>query len=169
MNKEKNLKISKIKVIFLDIDGVLNHDKWYTSDTYKNMYQNENNELDLDPICVERINNICHKTNAKIVISSNWRISWYGTILRLTRGGLKEQYIIDKTPERMWVNIPNFDRSRGAEINDWLEQHNECENYIILDDRTDFKKEQLYHFIKINPNIGLTDEQMIKAIDMLNS
>ena len=74
-----------MKIIFLDIDGVLNHDQWYVSKEYQAIYQNEDNELDIDPKCAERINKICEQTDAKIVISSDWRISWYGTLMRLQR------------------------------------------------------------------------------------
>jgi hypothetical protein len=156
-----------MKVIFLDIDGVLNYDKWYVSNEYQKLQWNEDNELDIDPACAERINKICEKTGAKVVISSDWRISWYGTQLRLERGGINPEYILDKTPERIWINIPGFDHSRGAEINDWLEMHPECEKYVIIDDRTDFKDNQQPFFIHVNSFIGFTDENMNKAIDLL--
>ena len=63
--------------------------------------------MDIDPKCAERINKICEQTGAKIVISSDWRISWYGTY-ELQRGGINTEYIIDKTPELLWINIPGF-------------------------------------------------------------
>ena len=154
-----------MKVIFLDIDGVLNYTQWYVDD--RNPGNLDGEEGDLDPLCVNRIINICNNTGAKVVISSDWRISWYGTQLRLGRMGLDENYILDKTPERIWINIPGFDHSRGAEINDWLEMHPECEKYVIIDDRTDFKDNQQPFFIHVNPFIGFTDENMNKAIDLL--
>ena len=155
-----------MKVIFLDIDGVLNYTQWYVDDRNPGNLNGE--EGDLDPLCVNRIINICNKTGAKVVISSDWRISWYGTQLRLGRMGLDENYILDKTPERIWINIPGFDHSRGAEIDDWLSSHPECDNYVIIDDRTDFKDNQMGNFIHINPKIGLTDENMNQAIAILN-
>ena len=155
-----------MKVIFLDIDGVLNYTQWYVDDRNPGNLNGE--EGDLDPLCVNRIINICNETGAKVVISSDWRISWYGTQLRLGRMGLDENYILDKTPERIWINIPGFDHSRGAEINDWLEMHPECEKYVIIDDRTDFKDNQQPFFIHVNPFVGFTDENMNTAIDLLN-
>lgn len=173
MNTEKavirNIVDNPIKVIFLDIDGVLNYDNWYVSNEYQKLQWNEDNELDIDPACAERINNICKETGAKIVISSDWRISWYGTTMRLERGGINPEYILDKTPERMWINIPNFDHSRGAEIEDWLVFHPECKKYAIIDDRTDFKENQKPYFVHVNPHIGLTDELMFKVINILNT
>lgn len=162
-DNEKN-----IKVIFLDIDGVLNYDKWYTSEEYQNLFYKDDVELEIDPACSERINKICTETNSKIVITSDWRISsWYGTIIRLKRGGINEDYILDKTPERPWFNIKGYDYSRGAEINDWLEQHPECTNYVIIDDREDFKEEQKMHFVHVNKSEGFTENLMEKALNIL--
>lgn len=155
-----------MKVIFLDIDGVLNYTDWYVDDRNPgNLY---GQEADLDPLCIDRIIKICNDTGAKIVISSDWRISWYGTQLRLGRMGLDENFVIDKTPERIWITLPGYDHSRGAEIDDWLSSHPECDNYVIIDDRTDFKDNQMGNFIHINPKIGLTDENMNQAIAILN-
>jgi hypothetical protein len=157
-----------MKIIFLDIDGVLNHDKWYVSKEYQALYNNESVELDIDPKCANRINKICEETGAKIVITSEWRLSWYGTTMRLERGGINPDYILDKTPERIWISIPGFDHSRGAEIDDWLYLHPECKNYVIIDDRTDFTQVQKDNFVNTKQSIGLTDSDMEKAIAILN-
>ena len=158
-----------MKIIFLDIDGVLNHDNWYVSKRYQDMQWDEDNELDIDPKCAERINKICEQTGAKIVISSDWRISWYGTLMRLQRGGVNTEYIIDKTPELLWINIPGFDKSRGSEIETWLNFNLDINNYVIIDDRTDFSEKQKEHFVHVNPYCGITDNDMINAINILNN
>lgn len=159
-----------MKVIFLDIDGVLNHDNWYVSKRYQDMQWDEDNELDIDPDCAERINKICEQTGAKIVITSDWRISWYGTLTRLQRGGINTEYVIDKTPEFLWIDIPGFDKSRGSEIETWINFNMDInQNYVIIDDRTDFKPGQQEHFIHINPYCGITDDDMNKAINILNT
>lgn len=159
-----------MKVIFLDIDGVLNYTNWYVSERYQNMQMDDNTEVDIDPECAKRIINICNETDAKIVITSDWRLSWYGTILRLGRGGIPQDYILDKTPERLWKMFSGakIDISRGAEIDDWLTLHPECKNYVIIDDRTDFKEYQKPNFIHINPMVGITDEDTNLAISILN-
>ena len=69
----------------------------------------------------------------------------------------------------MWINIPGFDKSRGSEIETWLDFHLDINNYVIIDDRTDFKPEQQKHFIHINPHCGITDEDMNKTINILNT
>ena len=156
-----------MKVIFLDIDGVLNYTQWYVSDRNPGNLNGE--EGDIDPLCAERINNICQVTDAKIVLSSDWRISWPYCIDRLEKGGIKNGLIIDKTPEHMWAEHSSEKyKSRGSEIDDWISQHPECNRYVILDDRTDFTEEQKPNFVHINSMYGLDDDDVKFAIQILN-
>lgn len=169
-----------MKAIFLDIDGVLNYTQWYISDRNPgNLYGQEG---DIDPMCVERILRIVKETGAKVVISSDWRIAWEGTLVRLERMGLTRDIVIDKTPELIWrmisrddymrdedfYNERNYEYSRGHEIDIWLAEHPECTNYCIIDDRTDFTEDQQPHFIHVDSNIGLTDDNTDIAIMTLN-
>ena len=60
----------KIKLIFLDIDGVFNYEMFYLN------RGNDNRTYPLsefDKECVKRYNRIIKETNAKTVISSSWR------------------------------------------------------------------------------------------------
>lgn len=146
-----------MKVIFLDIDGVLNHMDWYNDDRNPGNINGE--EGDLDPICVERVKRICDETGAKVVISSDWK-NQSGTIGRLGGVGLPKEYIIDKTP-----TISDFVKhTRGDEINLWLLDHPYFTNYVILDDRTDFDENQRPHFIHIDRQHGLTEDDTDIAI-----
>ena len=80
----------KNKIIFMDVDGVLNYTKWYYDDRNPgNLYDQEG---EIDPECVRRIVNICEKTGAKIVLSSDWRINKCA-IGRLERAGFPEGLI----------------------------------------------------------------------------
>lgn len=166
-----------MKVIFLDIDGVLNYTKWYVDD--RNPGNLNGQEGDIDPMCVERVLRICRETGAKVVISSDWRIDWIGTRLRLGNMGLTEEFIIDKTPENIWKCLSRHDyfnddydkiyeNSRGREIDDWLKEHPECTNFVIIDDRTDFTEGQQPHFIHVDSMYGLTDDNVDIAIMTLN-
>ena len=157
----------KIKVIFLDIDGTINSYDYYVSDRCTGNLNGV--EGDIDPLCAERINRVCEETGAKIVISSDWRISWPYCIDRIEKGGIKNGLIIDKTPEHMWVEHASEEyKSRGSEIDDWLSQHPECDRYVILDDRKDFTEEQQPNFIHVNPMHGIDDTDVVFAIQILN-
>lgn len=64
-----------MKIIFLDIDGVLNHQQWYGSELYKDFPSKENYER--QQFCtwtIELLNNLTDETGAKIVVSSSWRL-----------------------------------------------------------------------------------------------
>ena len=151
-----------MKVIFLDCDGVINYTKWYISDAYKNL--DFSDELDIDPAVINRLNQLCEKTGAKIVISSSWKVDHYYKE-RLERSGL--QNIIDKTPDLMFTADDNY--CRGEEIDKWLFCHDDIENYIIIDDVKDFYDYQLDHFLKIDPMYGFTEDDYKVALNMLST
>ena len=142
----------------------MNYDLWYYDDRNPgNLYGQEG---DLDPLCIERINLICEKFGAKVVVSSDWRIS-SGWQNRLEKAGLKN--IIDKTPVTVFGSYgKTYHFTRGEEIQMWLEWHPNVSNYVIVDDREDMQQDQLDHFVKVNPYRGFTDEDMKKAMTILN-
>lgn len=139
-----------MKVIFLDIDGVLNHNAWYNSEVY---YKNEYKDPDLDPNIIRMLNEVTNKYDIKIVISSSWKIDSYCTE-RLRKAGLEN--VIGCTPDLIF-KIPMDIYYRGMEINEYLQEHPEVDKYLILDDISDFDPEQLRFFYKINYQVGITD------------
>lgn len=165
--------MNKRKIVFMDVDGVLNYTKWYVDDRNPgNLYGQEG---DIDPYCVNRIVNICKQTGAEIVLSSDWRIS-KSSIPRLERAGFPEGLICDQTPELIWEclnyydsEVDSYDHSRGKEIDLWLKEHDDIYDYVIIDDREDFTETQKrFHFIHVDPYVGFTDENMHKAIEILS-
>lgn len=157
------------KIVFLDVDqlklvGVLNYDLWYYDDRNPgNLYGQEG---DIDPLCVKRINLLCENTGAKVVVSSDWRIS-SGWQNRLEKAGLKN--IIDKTPITVFGSYgKTYHFTRGEEIQMWLEWHPNVSNYVIVDDRDDMQQNQLDHFVHVNAYRGFTNEDLEKAIVILD-
>lgn len=150
-----------MKYLFLDIDGVLNHNKWYESERLKELsptFIRWEQEC-FDPECVQRVNRILKETDARLVVSSSWRLD------------LELPHIFAA------VGLPiDFDTThtgdcydtRGEEIEGFLEE-NPCENYVILDDDTDFTEKQLKnHFVHCSNKEGLTEEKTNQAIKILN-
>lgn len=152
-----------MKVIFLDIDGVINSDNNYEKE-YKSG-RKFTHDLHLDAKCLKWLKNIVSDTCAQIVISSSWRYGDMQSIenlkLQLQNVGLD---IYDKTPILNTV-------TRGTEIQTWLNTKSE-ENiiYVILDDDVDeFPEEQHFcRLIKCSPDIGLGEKEYLMAVRMLN-
>lgn len=159
------------KVIFLDIDGVLNgvKSKSYFIDEQGQVFSG------IDKDKVRRLTHIVEETEAKIVLTSSWRIDWYryGTHTLsnhskyLTKHLSKKEKlgITDKTP------IIRGGKVRGAEIKEWLAKHPEVTDYVILDDYpwADIwgDKELWRHLVKTREETGLTDADATAAIKVL--
>jgi len=58
--------------------------------------------------------------------------------------------------------------TRGEEIQMWLDSHLSVKNYVIIDDREDMQQNQLDHFVKVNSYYGFTDEDLEKALMILD-
>lgn len=177
LHVEKNLLgVVVMKVVFLDVDGVLN-----TEETFERNYQEYlktgiKNEP-IDEIRIGYLKEIVDKTGAKIVLSSSWRrhCEFEDGLIVSEEGHTK--YLIKMLAKygMTLYDITGYDRegNRGNEINEWLNQ-NEVENFIILDDSSgdlqDFIDKEL---IKTNfykgENSGLCQEHIDVAIDKLNS
>jgi hypothetical protein len=117
------------RVIFLDIDGVLNTVS----------YLSKAGRADaIDPSRVELLNDLVARTEATVVLSSAWRV-YYGLegvqIKYLIPAGFKGR-IMCVTPDlQASLNLP-FKISRGIEIACWLHL-NPTERFVILDDSDD--------------------------------
>ena len=164
-----------MKVIFLDIDGVIN-----SGDNMRALHRLKVNHgigdsFDLygqlfDDRCVNYLDLIVRETGAKIVISSTWR---RGGLLKMQRmwdaRGLPGE-VIDITPQSACSEMveryyqPGADR--GYEIQQWLDEHPEVEAYVILDDDSDM----LHHqpFVKCGNYYGINFDVMKEAIAILN-
>ena len=151
------------KLVFLDIDGVL--------DTYKSHYM-------LDPVLLDRLGVILGRTGAWIVVSSSWRASnvpdtvEFMTDFDNPRVGSNPfpftEKIVGVTPILYSVVDGDIDRpaTRGEEIAAYLKAH-PCDNYVILDDDRELLPDQWEHFVPVNDEFGLTDENVQKAIAIL--
>ena len=175
-----------MKVLFLDIDGVLNSENWFAYRIYcvkNNMVNILMNFVDtddrnikhkltmLDDRAIANLNRIIEETGCKVVLSSSWRSSieseniFTQNLLKLK--GFKYEFY-DVTP-RLWFS--DFSIRRGEEINFWLDKESEkheIESFVILDDDSDMLPEQMNNFIHVDGQVGLTDRDVFTAIEILN-
>lgn len=140
-----------MKVIFLDIDGVMN-----TSDSWSLPL----NQQILDEK-VMLLKQIVDKTDAKIAISSSWRSFNRHMDVVNEKFSKYDLYVYSITP-RLGGN-----NQRGDEIRRWLENNPKFDSFVILDDDSDMREYTKTHLIKTDYNIGLTQEQVDKAISIL--
>ena len=117
-----------------------------------------------DPICVARLKRILDATDAKIVLSSAWRMFGKEEFRRVWLERNMPSEIIDFTPK-----TPSG--QRGREIGIWLNDHkDEVESFVIIDD--DVFDMDVNHFdfvVQTTWDNGLTDGNVEHAIRVLNT
>jgi HAD domain in Swiss Army Knife RNA repair proteins len=136
------------RVIFLDIDGVLAPIRRW--DRYG----------DLDPACIQVLNEIVTRGGADVVVSSTWR---YGKTVAELQAMLDAEgftgLVLDKTP----TGAPGADR--GEEIAAWLTEH-AVSGYVILDDHVDMGQLRA-HLVQTQPAQGLQPADATRALALL--
>ena len=146
------------KLIFLDIDGVLN--------VFSSIYLEENDiwislEQPLNSRCLRNLQTLVDNTKADIVISSSWRILYpISSLSKMFKEVGLNINIIGQTR-----NLPNC--IRGEEVESYLDNIN-YKNYVILDDSTDFYNWQKPYLVNTDPGFGLSEIDVAKAIRILN-
>jgi hypothetical protein len=135
-----------MKIIFLDIDGVLN---------CKSTPNPRQFPYVIDQKLLSRLNSVLERTGATVVLSSTWRYDPAGCF------SAKHQGIpfIDVTPD-----LP--DRPRREEILAWLSGSPEVTRYLVLDDDDD-ELDDLPLF-QPSSRTGLTDKIAQGMIDYLD-
>lgn len=130
-----------LKVIFLDIDGVLwNEDRGYLKDS------------------MDAVGHITDATGAVIVIISGWKSEY------------APNHIVDllKKNGATWygriIGYTQESTSRDNEILQWLITVANVDKFVVLDDSFDYS---VPNFIHVNPIWGLTLVQAKRAVQIL--
>lgn len=144
-----------MKIVFLDIDGVLNCRRTCIAFGGIPHTTARNGRAGLDEVAIRLIGGIVRAAGAVVVLSSTWRkhSDWleYGPALDLP--------IIDRTP--------SLCGNRGTEIEDWLSRHPGVERYAIIDDDSDMLAHQLPYFVHTSGINGFTWENALKLSELL--
>ena len=151
-----------MKVIFLDIDGILN------SDTYMEKQldnSSEGIESEIDPATLILLKKAVDTTGAKIILSSSWRI-------------MRKYNELEKFLMKFGISLsgktPYVDGKRGLEIKQYLSENENIEQYLILDDEIfeSFDEELVNHLIltKSDQNYygfseGLTEKHIKQIVE----
>lgn len=159
------------KVIFLDIDGVLNSEQYF-EDVYfeyqKTGKKPSHHLVDSKPL--QLLLNYLNNSDTKLVISSSWRYSndpeeTIKQFFNFDKNGdnisLLNKFIIGCTPR-------SREGIRGKEIQWWLDRHPEVSKYVIIDDDNDMLDSQRKYFVKTSFKTGLLPEHINKVDTILN-
>jgi hypothetical protein len=148
-----------MKVIFLDIDGVLNSERF--------LKNNQDESIDRNNVSI--LKKVIDKTGAVIVMSSAWRLWFDDNMMPRERYC---QYLYDilcefditlfgKTPDLSTEEIrtnKTFSHVKAKEIIAWLDEHETVDKYVVIDD-LDLKNEEINaHLIRTDGHVGITEE-----------
>lgn len=137
-----------MKVLFLDIDGVCN--------CRTSFHNPVNGWVVIDPEMAFRVGKIEMYTDCKVVLSSSWRFTPEG------------REAVEKRIVKLFAHTSLVaEETRGEEIDKWLKDYPQVTRYAILDDNTDFRKDQ--PLFKTDWEIGITDKIMNEVIAYLNA
>jgi hypothetical protein len=183
-----------VRIIFLDIDGILNCEEAYRSGEcqYQEWIWEDGRKDQYQRFCSwskELLNKLIEETGAKIVISSTWRHSGIEFMQKVwNMEGMKGEIIgITPSMRTKGIHIP-----RGMEIKYFLEEdlkfshinwdqdqqresmeRSGVDNYIIIDDDSDMLYNQRNHFVHVLPSPrnkrGFNEEYYEEALKKLSS
>lgn len=143
-----------LKIIFLDVDGVLNSNitRRRTTDGF----------IFVSGRHIKNLKRIIDATGAKVVLSSSWRMgrddpSRNGDFLELR----DELQCYDISFYGFTPELRSCDR--GAEI---MEEHPDVTDYAVIDDSTQISPHE-DHWVRTSLSLGLCEEDVPKAIAIL--
>lgn len=164
------------KVIFLDIDGVLNTERQHYHCVEAGLTYADNFGYAFDPVAVANLKRIVDETGADIVISSSWKFWGLSTMQKLWVNRELPGKLIDVTPNNVSdemllsvdLDLMELPAGKGSEIKEWLEtEGQQVTHYAILDDLPDMLPEQQSHFVQTDPRIGITEDDADRVISIL--
>jgi hypothetical protein len=153
------------RVLFLDIDGVLN------SRLFWRLFPGET----IDWQACERLNQWIQANGVEVVITSTWRTPFTEPF---NLEGLRKAIPFVDNIESMTLDldVPN---GRSGEIKAWLSEHPDVHCFVILDDNGamdcdgetncgfSFEEDLQSKAVRIDPKVGLTDQDLQQASKIL--
>ena len=165
------------KIIFIDIDGPLAWGTWmdgrvkineHTSDEFTIPYPWVKEDCDA-------LSKICEETNAKLVLSSDWRKHY--TLKQMSdifiEYGIYAPLIDITTHQSLWMKMsrPSLDWERAAQIVKWAKDY-KISNWIAIDDlylADQFKfmspKIPMWRHIQVDGDSGVVGSKLRDKID----
>lgn len=147
-----------MKVLFLDIDGVLNSDAYFLGIKDTRTECLDSDFLHLDPSKIALLNNIVTATQAEAALHRRGAtFEFFGATPELTEERRRERFGI------AWQG--NY-TPRGLEIQCWLDEHPQVTRFAIVDDEPDMEH-LVDHLVLTDPRLGLTEQDCARILKLL--
>ena len=176
-----NLCLDGKKIIFLDIDGVLNSERSFVGGAYREREYHDHfkdgtvddpywlkiTRCTIDPIACDLVNRVLRECDAYIVMSSTHRQHFPDDGRKLEN---LQNYLaaLGVDGHRLIGWTPRLGTPRGIEIKYWLDKNPGWERFVIVDDDSDMLPEQMEYFVKTDNAIGVTIQTYRKMRQILN-
>lgn len=149
------------KVIFLDIDGVLN------SISYDRVRGDDDGNIDVTRLPL--VKHIIDETGAKVVLSTSWRKHWDPDEEKRDAIGMELHKVFSDGGIELLDKTPVYGE-RHDEIVSWLTAHPEIERFVIIDDAFSGWEELSPNLVRTNHRIGrgLEMRHVEEAVRILN-
>ena len=155
-----------MKVIFLDIDGVLNASAYEASLPKKKEKYLDEVGPDFYSPAVSNLQEIIRQTGGKIVIISRWRLRGLEEMQTMWASLHLPGEIIGVTPNLLH-EAKNLSNQRGEELRQWVIQYGrDISSFVILDDQNDYYPRQLRHLVRPCHEWGLTESDVQQALEI---
>ncbi len=148
-----------MKIIFLDIDGVLNSVQHSVALKEQGTIYNA---AGINKTSLGLLKWVCEVTESEIVISSSWRRQgkeWISGVF--AAHGWSYPPIVGTTP--------NLTGHRGTEIRAYVDFTPTLEKYVIIDDDSDMHDDQKPFFIHTDALVGFTIYDALKCVEILGA
>lgn len=152
-----------VRLIFLDVDGVLNSSAWYDG------FLSDHRPIPRPPIdreAVARLELVVRATGAHLVLSTSWRGEVRLPLWLLQHGC--SGAVVGRTP--YLYDRHGYHVERGVEIASWLRRKARCgvaiRSFVILDDGDDMGSLRS-NLVQTTQELGLQDEHVEHAMALL--
>lgn len=146
-----------MRVIFLDVDGVLNSSETRAKiDGLKGVSKKN----------LRILRHIVARTQAKIVLTSAWNINFDEKLVPTTKAGM---YLYHRLWENnLWIydKVNDYGGNREQAVAEYVKKHNNLTDWVIIDDTHygDYEKLNPKHIVYTSYELGLTKASATEAI-----